>query len=216
MKSKGNRFERGSGVYKCTCCGRNTRSTGRGDNENVQLCSECYELAGHDNELTDTGETSKETVRAYFEKLTSHGIDPTILFPNLQTYIETKESTNMTTSTLTKETIDKMSRKDLRLTAKVAGIKYGKLSVMQIREALLNAPDVVTEKPTKSAKKKIATKKETKVRKERTGTKMEAAMEIMQENDGKSRKEIIALFMSKAKLTKAGAATYYALCKKKM
>jgi hypothetical protein len=33
-----------------------TRSTGRGDNEYVGLCAECYDLAGEENHLSDTGE----------------------------------------------------------------------------------------------------------------------------------------------------------------
>jgi hypothetical protein len=50
---KTNRFERGTGAYKCRCCGRGTRSTGRGDNENVMTCAECYDLAGIENAITD-------------------------------------------------------------------------------------------------------------------------------------------------------------------
>jgi len=50
-----NRFERGSAVYKCRTCGRSTRSTGRGDNELIHLCAECYDLGGEENHLTDTG-----------------------------------------------------------------------------------------------------------------------------------------------------------------
>lgn len=52
-----NRFERGSGMYACRLCGRNTRSTGRGDNEGVRLCEECFELAGEENHLSDNGGT---------------------------------------------------------------------------------------------------------------------------------------------------------------
>jgi hypothetical protein len=51
-----NRFVRGSGVYTCNCCKRQTRSTGRGDNEYAGLCAECYDLAGEENTLSDTGE----------------------------------------------------------------------------------------------------------------------------------------------------------------
>lgn len=50
-----NRFRRGSGLYACRCCGRNTRATGRGDNEHVLLCAECYDLGGEENHLSDTG-----------------------------------------------------------------------------------------------------------------------------------------------------------------
>ena len=50
-----NRFERGSAVYQCNCCGRSTRSTGRGDNELLRLCAECYDLGGEENSLSDNG-----------------------------------------------------------------------------------------------------------------------------------------------------------------
>jgi hypothetical protein len=43
-------------VYACRCCGRNTRQTGRGDNENVNLCANCFDLAGEENSLSDTGD----------------------------------------------------------------------------------------------------------------------------------------------------------------
>ncbi len=54
-----NRFARGSGMYACRCCNRNTRSTGRGDNENAKLCVECFELAGYENLLSDQGKLDK-------------------------------------------------------------------------------------------------------------------------------------------------------------
>ena len=50
------RFARGSGVYNCRICERATRSTGRGDNEHVQLCAECFDLAGEENSISDTGD----------------------------------------------------------------------------------------------------------------------------------------------------------------
>lgn len=46
-------FERGSGCYACRVCGKKTRSTGRGDNENVRLCVSCWDAAGLDNEHSD-------------------------------------------------------------------------------------------------------------------------------------------------------------------
>ena len=55
-----NRFLRGSGVYTCRCCGRKTRATGRGDNENSGLCAECFDLAGVDNEISDGQSTVAE------------------------------------------------------------------------------------------------------------------------------------------------------------
>jgi hypothetical protein len=48
-----NRFEAGSGMYQCRCCGRKTRSIGNGDNENVRLCVDCFDLAGFENMVSD-------------------------------------------------------------------------------------------------------------------------------------------------------------------
>lgn len=42
-------------VYTCRCCKRSTRPTGTGDNDGVQLCVECYDLAGEENHLSDNG-----------------------------------------------------------------------------------------------------------------------------------------------------------------
>lgn len=48
-----NRFTRGTGCYTCRSCKRKTRDTGRGDNEGVLLCAECYDLAGIENAVQD-------------------------------------------------------------------------------------------------------------------------------------------------------------------
>jgi hypothetical protein len=95
-----------------------------------------------------------------------------------------------------------MNRSELRAAAKAAGIKYGKLSLMQIREALTN------HKPAKA--------KKSGERKQRTGTKMEAALAVMEKHPGLVRKQIIAKFIDDVGLTKAGANTYYALVQKKL
>lgn len=48
-------FVKGGGsVYTCRCCNRSTRPTG-GDNDGVKLCVECYDLAGEENSVSDTG-----------------------------------------------------------------------------------------------------------------------------------------------------------------
>lgn len=44
-----------SGVYACCCCSRNTRQTA-GDNDALDLCAQCYDLAGEENSLSDSGE----------------------------------------------------------------------------------------------------------------------------------------------------------------
>ena len=59
--SKANRFGTG-GCFTCRSCSRKTRDTGRGDNEGCQLCVECFELSGIENEISDNG-PSEERVR---------------------------------------------------------------------------------------------------------------------------------------------------------
>lgn len=54
-QSRKARFQKGSGVYTCRMCSHNTRDSG-GDGAGVRLCDICYELAGEDNSISDTGE----------------------------------------------------------------------------------------------------------------------------------------------------------------
>ena len=63
---KANRFEAGSGCYDCRICGRKTRSTGRGDNELMQACEECYDMGGIENEIAD-GHYRNDEEKAQFE-----------------------------------------------------------------------------------------------------------------------------------------------------
>lgn len=49
-------FTKGSGVYKCNCCGRKTRDDG-GDSVLVRLCGQCWELGGIENQISDEGST---------------------------------------------------------------------------------------------------------------------------------------------------------------
>lgn len=60
------RFQAGSGVYVCRSCKHNTRDTG-GDGSGVQLCDLCFDLAGEENHISDSGGAtyeSKENVRS--------------------------------------------------------------------------------------------------------------------------------------------------------
>lgn len=77
MSRPTNRIERGSGVYKCRCCERQTRSTGRGDNELIKLCAECYDLGGEENHLSDNGKLydSPANVLAMIAAVASKGGD---------------------------------------------------------------------------------------------------------------------------------------------
>jgi hypothetical protein len=46
-------FVKGGSTYLCNCCGKRTRSTGRGDNEHAKLCAKCFDIAGLENEHSD-------------------------------------------------------------------------------------------------------------------------------------------------------------------
>lgn len=81
MARVANRFERGSGLYACKCCKRNTRSTGRGDNELVKLCEECFDLAGEENHYSDSGGEfydRPENVLAMIASVASKGGDASV------------------------------------------------------------------------------------------------------------------------------------------
>jgi|SRR5580692_2183686 hypothetical protein len=45
------KFTRGQSVFLCHICGRSTRDTG--DNGQCELCPQCYEIAGWDNQFND-------------------------------------------------------------------------------------------------------------------------------------------------------------------
>jgi hypothetical protein len=69
MSTRNARFQRGSGSYPCAVCGRQTRHTGvqGGDSE---LCPQCWELAGYENQLSDNGHESFDQSEA----ITVHGL----------------------------------------------------------------------------------------------------------------------------------------------
>lgn len=56
-----NRFERGSGCFTCESCTRKTRATG-GDNDDLKVCAECYEINGIINQISDAAPTGEELV----------------------------------------------------------------------------------------------------------------------------------------------------------
>lgn len=58
---KFNRFAAGSGVFKCITCERMTRDTGQAVNH---LCEDCFEIAGLDNQVNDSGEPCPANVLA--------------------------------------------------------------------------------------------------------------------------------------------------------
>jgi hypothetical protein len=48
---KNNRFQRGSGVFTCDICGRNTRNVGQSTES--RLCIHCWDLSGLENMKLD-------------------------------------------------------------------------------------------------------------------------------------------------------------------
>jgi|SRR5581483_189477 len=106
---------------------------------------------------------------------------------------------------LTDKQIDDMSKGDLAKACKARGIKHGKLSLLQQREALKKQKDEPAPKEKKAREKGD---------REPRG-KMALAIDIFTKNKDKPRKEVLKLFQDKAKLTKAGSATYYALIQKR-
>lgn len=72
---KANGFVKGQSTYSCRCCKRLTRQTGRGDNDMVNLCAPCYDLAGEENHISDNGELydSPQQVLSLIEEVAAHG-----------------------------------------------------------------------------------------------------------------------------------------------
>lgn len=52
------KFRRGETTYTCRTCQKRTRNTG-GDEFQVGLCVNCYDLAGCENYLNDNGELNQ-------------------------------------------------------------------------------------------------------------------------------------------------------------
>jgi hypothetical protein len=70
------RFQRGSGVYTCVSCARKTRATGNKDNENIGLCVEYFEIAGLENQISDSGDADgslAKKIAHYTEECISKG-----------------------------------------------------------------------------------------------------------------------------------------------
>lgn len=64
--SNNSHFQRGHGVYDCIICERKTR--GCADSVSLDMCEQCYELAGWDNHHNDEGELpTAEEMKQYRE-----------------------------------------------------------------------------------------------------------------------------------------------------
>lgn len=60
-------FRRGQGVFPCDCCGRQTRGTI--DTIGIDMCAQCYDLAGDDNMHNDDGTTPDAEQMAHYNAL---------------------------------------------------------------------------------------------------------------------------------------------------
>lgn len=90
-------FQRGSSVYTCRCCGRSTRASRDMSEGDIQLCAQCYELAGWENTLSDMGEEelNLDVIADEFEDLIKKGVTEAKLeatFPDLWKLAMTDES----------------------------------------------------------------------------------------------------------------------------
>jgi hypothetical protein len=79
------RFQRGSGLFVCNSCGRETRDTGH-DGAVNHMCCFCWDLAGEDNSLSDNGKLYDEgSTRNAVAALTTYIGSARVgeLFPNV-------------------------------------------------------------------------------------------------------------------------------------
>jgi len=95
------------------------------------------------------------------------------------------------------EVVEKMGKQELHQNAKRLGIKYGKLSLMQIREALIASDDKV---PTKPKQRDTSPRK---------GSKVEKCVELYKANSKATRQELIAIFIKSGGLTSPASASTY-------
>lgn len=69
---KHNRFLQGAGgVYTCASCKRQTRDTGNGEDG---ICRYCYELAGFENGVSDSGGKATEEGRQYIAECVKEAV----------------------------------------------------------------------------------------------------------------------------------------------
>jgi hypothetical protein len=137
-------------------------------------------------------------------------------------------------TTNTNVDVEKMSKVELKAAAKKAGLKVGKMSLLQIRMALadLDATKCIADllnagvlksgpKPAKKAVKVVEKTKQVEVKKDgpliskdgpRSGTKLSQCFDLYKVNQKLARKDIMALFIKEVKISKACANTYVSLC----
>ena len=63
MSRDNRRFQKGSGLFTCICCGKRTRDTGH-DGALNSVCEYCHEVGGWGNMLSDNCCTQEEYDKA--------------------------------------------------------------------------------------------------------------------------------------------------------
>lgn len=110
-------FKPGKGlqVYTCRNCGRSTRPTGGRDNEHVQLCAQCYELAGLENALADAGELTaadKSAANRYLTELSKFVGDKAFtLHPELTAAIRPTQGVDINAADRDNKAVAKIAQK---------------------------------------------------------------------------------------------------------
>lgn len=69
-QSRNSHFFRGQSTYQCGTCKRMTRNAG--DNGQAELCPQCWDLAGMDNECNDNGRKPTEREAAERDSMLAH------------------------------------------------------------------------------------------------------------------------------------------------
>jgi hypothetical protein len=80
-------FTKGSGCYDCRICGRATRDDGNGDAVHIQACTQCFELGGIENDISDNGATPDliEAAKSLFDSIKLKGGRPSFGYKELFT-----------------------------------------------------------------------------------------------------------------------------------
>ena len=61
------KFRKGSGVYNCRICGKQTRETGNNESA-VRLCRKCNDRALRENELNDETDLSWDEIKMILDQ----------------------------------------------------------------------------------------------------------------------------------------------------
>lgn len=125
-------FKKGQSIYTCRCCGRQTRNTN--SEGGIELCAQCYELAGFENMLQDSPEeaaTVKHDATIFFNELHAKGVTAeklakefdelyALCFPKVTAPKATKKAATITTKYTYPANLTAAQRKAFRAKARRA------------------------------------------------------------------------------------------------